>query len=99
MRVLRFVVVLGGAALLLYGLDGLLTAPGIPHPGNVARWMLSGTVLHDAVLAPAVFVLAWLAARWAPPRVRWILGTVLLTVGALVLVAAPIILHGRVAIR
>jgi hypothetical protein len=99
MRVLRLVTVLGGAAMLLYGLDGLLTAPGIRHPGNVARWMLAGTLLHDAVLAPVVFVLAWLATRWTRPRVRWVLGAVLLTGGALVLVAAPIILHGRVAIR
>jgi hypothetical protein len=98
-RVLRFTVVLAGAAIMLYGIDGLLTSPQILHPGNVVRWMLAGVVLHDAVLAPAVFVLAWLATRWTPPRVRWILGAALLTAGALVLVAAPILLHGRVAIR
>jgi hypothetical protein len=99
MRVLRFTAILAGAAIMLYGIDGLLTSPQILHPENVARWMLGGVVLHDAVLAPVVFVLAWLATRWTPPRVRWILGALLLTGGALLLVAAPILLHGRVAIR
>lgn len=99
MRVLRFFMVVAGAAMLLYGIDGLLTTQQIRHPDDVARWLLGGVVVHDAVVAPVVFVLAWLATRWTPPRVRWVLGAALLTVGALVLVAAPIILHGRVAIR
>ena len=99
MRVLRWATVLAGAAMLLYGLHGLLTSPQILHPGNVLRWALTGVVVHDAVVAPAVFVLAWLVTRWTPPRVRWILGAVLHTAGALLLVAAPILLHGRVAIR
>lgn len=99
MRVLRALTILVGASVLIYGLRGLLTSPQILHPVNVLRWGLAGVVLHDAVLAPAVFVLAWLATRWTPPRVRWVLGALLLTAGALVLVAAPILLHGRVAIR
>lgn len=97
--VLRGAAILAGAAIMLYGIHGLLTSPEIRHPGNVAAWLLGGVALHDAVLAPAVFGLAWLATRWTPPRVRWILGALLLTGGALLLVAAPILLHGRVAIR
>jgi hypothetical protein len=99
MRVLRGFAILAGAAVMIFGVDGLLTSPEIQHPGNVAGWMFGGVVLHDAVLAPVAFVLAWLATRWTPPRVRWILGGLLLTAGALLLVAAPILLHGRVAIR
>jgi hypothetical protein len=99
MKALRYGAILAGAAMLLYGLVGLLTAPEIRHPGDVAAWLLGGVVVHDAVLAPVVFVLAWLAARRTSPRVRWILGAVLLTAGALALVAVPVLLHGRVAIR
>lgn len=99
MRVLRGAAVLAGVAIMFFGIHGLLSSPEILHPGNVAAWMAGGVVVHDAVLAPAVFALAWLATRWTPPRVRWFLGAALLTAGALLLVAAPILLHGRVAIR
>ena len=99
MRVLRYSTILAGAALLLYGASGLLTEPAIRHPGNVAVWLAGGVLLHDAVLAPAVFVLCWLAARHTGPRGRRVLAAVLLVVGATALVAAPVLLHGRVAIR
>lgn len=99
MRVLRYSAILTGTAILLYGVDGLLSAPEIPHPSGVAYWLLGGVAAHDAVLAPAVFVLCWLAARRATPRVRTILAAALLVAGATTLVAAPILLHGRVAIR
>lgn len=99
MRVLRYTTILAGAAILLYGVIGLLKEPQIQHPGNVAAWLVGGVVLHDALLAPAVFALCWLAARYVTPRGRRVLGGLLLVAGATVLVAAPILLHGRVAIR
>ncbi|NUR60328.1 MAG: hypothetical protein HOV87_16955 [Catenulispora sp.] len=99
MRVLRFSAIAAGAAILLYGAVGLLTEPQIQQPGNVAAWLAGGVLLHDAVLAPAVFALCWLAARHTAPRSRRILAGVLLVAGATLLVAAPILLHGRVAIR
>ncbi|MEY9927439.1 hypothetical protein ABH926_002073 [Catenulispora sp. GP43] len=99
MRVLRFSTILLGAAVLVYGAAGLLTEPAIRHPGNVAAWLAGGVLLHDAVLAPAAFVLCWLAARHTGPRGRRVLAGVLLVAGATALVAVPVLLHGRVAIR
>ncbi|MBW8804163.1 MAG: hypothetical protein JF587_09955 [Catenulisporales bacterium] len=99
MRVLRYSAILTGVAVLVYGVYGLLTAPEIPRLSGVAYWLLGGVALHDAVLAPAVFALCWLAARRTTPRVRAVLAAVLLVAGAVTLVAAPILLHGRVAIR
>ena len=99
MRVLRYSTILAGAAVLLYGAAGLLTEPQIRQPGNVAVWLAGGVLLHDAVLAPAVFALCWLAARRSTPRVRRVLAVVLLVAGATMLVAVPALLHGRVAIR
>lgn len=99
MRILRYSAISAGAAILLYGAAGLLTEPQIQHPGNVAAWLAGGVLLHDAVLAPVVFALCWLAARRTTPRIRWILASVLLIAGATALVAAPIVLHGRVATR
>jgi hypothetical protein len=98
-KALRFTTILAGAGVAVYGLVGMLTAPEIRRPGAVGAWLLGGVALHDAVLAPAVFALCWLAARRTTPRVRRILSAALLVAGATTLVAAPILLHGRVAIR
>src|SRR5206468_7966108 len=67
MRVLRYSAILTGVAVLVYGVYGLLTAPEIPRLSGVAYWLLGGVALHDAVLAPAVFALCWLAARRTTP--------------------------------
>jgi hypothetical protein len=98
-RVLRYSAILTGIAILVYGVDGLLTAPEIPHLSGVGYWLLGGVAVHDGLLAPAVFALCWLAARRTTPRVRTLLAAVLLVAGATTLVAAPILLHGRVATR
>jgi hypothetical protein len=98
-RTLRYTAVLAGIGIALYGVAGLLTAPEIQRPQHVGYWLLGGVVLHDAVLAPVVFLLCWLAARHTTPRGRGLLAAVLLIAGALTLLAAPILLHGRVAIR
>ena len=99
MRVLRASTVLIGAAILVFGVYGLLTSTEITDPQDVGKWLVGGVALHDFVLAPLVFGLCWLAARRTPPRVRTALAAVLLIVGTATLVAAPILLHGRVAIR
>jgi hypothetical protein len=99
MRTLRVSTVLAGAAILFYGVYGLLTAPEIQDRQNVGEWLLGGVLLHDLVLAPIVFVLCRLAARLAPPKVRAGLAAALMIVGTLALIAAPLVFHGRVAIR
>jgi hypothetical protein len=99
MRVLRSSMILIGAAVLLYGVYGLLTAEEINQPLYVGEWLVGGVVLHDAVIAPAVFVLGWSAARTTTPRVRRVLAAVLVVAGTATLVAMPILLHGRVATR
>ncbi|GAA1983228.1 hypothetical protein [Catenulispora subtropica] len=99
MKALRYTTILAGTGVALYGVVGLLTAPEVRRPADVTAWLLGGVVLHDAVLAPVVFALCWLAARTTSPRVRRALAAALLVAGATTLVAAPILLHGRVAIR
>jgi hypothetical protein len=99
MRILRITTVLAGVAILGYGAFGLITAPEIADRQNVGEWLIGGVVLHDLVLAPFVFGLCWLAARFTGTRLRAGLAAVLLITGTLLFVAAPLILHGRVAIR
>lgn len=57
----------------------------------VARWLVGGIVVHDLVLAPAAVVLAFLVLRRAPAGWRSPLRAALLTVGALGLVAAAVL--------
>ena len=99
MKVLRWAAVLAGTGIAVYGAVGLLTAPEIQQPRKVGYWLLGGVLLHDVVLAPVVFVLCWAAARRTTPRIRGYLAAALLVAGATTLVAAPILLHGRVATR
>jgi hypothetical protein len=99
MRVLRTTTVLAGAAILGYGAYGLLTAPEIADRQNVGEWLIGGVLLHDLVLAPFVFGLGWLATRFTGTKLRAGLAAALLITGTLVFVAAPLVLHGRVAIR
>ena len=101
MRVLRTSMVLIGTAVLLFGVVGLLTSTEIAQPLYVGEWLVGGVALHDAVIAPFVFVLCWLAARVTKtrPRVRSVLAALLVVAGTATLVATPILLHGRVAIR
>lgn len=96
---LRVAMILVGTGIVAFGAFGLLTDKNVSNRLNIGEWLAGGIVLHDAVLAPVVFVLCRLATRAGGPRTRWVLAAVLMIVGTATLVAAPILLHGRVAIR
>lgn len=99
MRTLRYTAIAAGTSVAVYGVVGLLTAPQIRHPALVAAWLLGGVALHDAVLAPTVFLLCWAVSRRTVPGTRRMSAALLLVAGATLLVAAPILLHGRVAVK
>jgi hypothetical protein len=100
-RTLRASTILVGAGVMVYGIQGLLTEKQIRQPVHVGEWLLGGVVLHDAVLAPVVFALCWFTTRLTrnKPRTRRLLAAVLVIAGTATLVAAPILLHGKVATR
>jgi hypothetical protein len=60
---------------------------------SVGRWLLGGVLAHDAVIAPAVFVLGALIARWSPARVRQALAAILLIGGSVLIVGWPEVLR------
>jgi hypothetical protein len=93
--------ILIGTAVVLFGVVGLLTSTEIRQPLHVGEWLVGGVVLHDVVIAPFAFALCWLTARATRnrPRVRRALAAVLVVAGTATLVAMPILLHGRVAVR
>lgn len=82
-----------GVATSVYGVWGLLTERYIRMPSAVGEWLLGGLILHDAVLAPVVFVLCAIAYRVTSAKVRGRLAFLLLVGGSVSLVALPAILR------
>lgn len=64
--------VLGGAGVLAMGWAAWLTLTGgaATDPWSVGTWLVAALVLHDAVLAPVVLGLGWVAARALPGWLR-----------------------------
>jgi hypothetical protein len=68
---------------------------GHPFAANapVGRWLIGGVLAHDAVIAPTVFVLGAITSRLAGPRVRQMLGAILLIGGSVLIVGLPDVLR------
>ncbi|PYC78877.1 hypothetical protein C7C46_15290 [Streptomyces tateyamensis] len=91
--VLRAATALGGAALIGYGLYGLLHDHYITDPLDVLGWAAGGLVLHDGIWLPLVCLATVLFARLVAPRVgtlaRSVLTVLAVTALALTAVALP----------
>ena len=72
-----------------YGAWGVLHGAHESALESTGRWLLGGLILHDAVLAPFVFVTGYLAYRVTGPRVRRALAAVLLIAGSALFVSLP----------
>ncbi len=66
----------------------LLTVTDVPLD-VFASWFAGGVLVHDLVLAPAVFACGWLLRRAAPGRARAPLQAGLVLSGALLVFAIP----------
>jgi hypothetical protein len=86
---LRTLLGAAGVAMLGYGAWGVLHGAHESSLESIGRWLLGGLLLHDAVLAPAVFVAGFIAFRVTGPRLRRALAAILLIGGSAVLVALP----------
>jgi hypothetical protein len=83
-----------GAALIGFGVRGVLTGGIATAPRDTARWLVAGVLAHDLLLAPVVAVVGWTLHRTAPRRIRPFVQSGLFVAGAVVLVAIPV-LTGR----
>ncbi len=92
-RVATFAAGLAAAA---YGVLFLLER-GWANLEAALTWLVAGVVLHDAVLAPLVLGIAWVAQRLLSRRrlAPWVVGLVLL--GPVTLLAVPVL--GRFGAR
>ncbi|MDI2132603.1 hypothetical protein [Yinghuangia seranimata] len=75
----RAVLGAGGLALMGYGTAGLLDEPSYVDKWGVARWLVGGLVLHDAVFATLVFGVGFVVMRAVPARgpAPWVRRTLL----------------------
>ena len=86
---LRLLLGAGGVVMLGYGAWGVLHGIHESALESIGRWLLGGLILHDAVLAPIVFITGYIAYRITGPRVRRALAAILLIGGSAALVALP----------
>lgn len=59
-----------GGAVMAFGIRGLIDERAAAGPLAVGRVFVGSALVHDAVLAPAVFVLGWAIARYVPAWAR-----------------------------
>jgi hypothetical protein len=82
-----------GLWVLSIGARGLLRGHPFAANAPVGRWLLGGVLVHDALIAPVVFVLCAAAARLAGVRVRQALAAILLIGGSVLVVGLPDVLR------
>jgi hypothetical protein len=80
-----------GWAVMLFGLAGLLDDASRTHPVNFGVWFLGSALVHDVLIAPAVFALGFAIVRVVPAGVRPFLRTGLILSAAVLVVAFPMI--------
>lgn len=75
------------------GLRALLRGHPFAANAPVGRWLVSGVLAHDAVIAPTVFLLGAVTVRLAGPRIRQALAAILLIGGSVLIVGLPDVLR------
>jgi hypothetical protein len=68
-----------GVPIMAVGVVGALDNAERTHPAELARWVVGGALVHDALVLPIVLLVGWGARRLTPPvawpAVRWALAT------------------------
>jgi hypothetical protein len=82
-----------GLWVLSIGARGLLLGHPFAWNEPVGKWLLNGLLVHDALIAPVVFVLCAIAYRITSLRVRQALAAILLIGGSALIVVLPDILR------
>jgi hypothetical protein len=80
-----------GAAMMAFGLRGLLRTTDSSALWSALRWFVGGALAHDLIVSPVVCVVGFLAARWLPPIVRGPAQAALLACGVIGVVAYPLV--------
>lgn len=74
-----------------WGVRGVFQHSLDTRPGNLARFVVGGALLHDLVFAPLVIVAGVLLARAVPPRARAVVQAALAVSGIVALFSYPLV--------
>lgn len=91
-RISRWTVGAVGVGAMAWAAWLVLTGGAATDPVAVAIWLVGGLVVHDAVLAPLVLALGWVAARVLPPWLRAPVQLGALVGGVVALASVPLLL-------
>ncbi len=80
-----------GWAVIGFGLRGIFQKSLDTRPGNLARFVVGGALLHDLLVAPLVILLGVLLARAVPGRARAIVQAALAVSGIVALFSYPLV--------
>ena len=80
-----------GWAIIGFGLRGIFEKSLDTRPGNLARFVVGGALLHDLLVAPLVILLGVLLARAVPGRARAIVQAALAVSGIVALFSYPLV--------
>jgi hypothetical protein len=81
-----------GWSVIAFGVVGVMNSVWLKdRPAEVATWVLGGLVVHDAVLAPLVTVVALLVARLLPQWMRGPIAAALVLSGLVLLFSYPLL--------
>jgi hypothetical protein len=83
---------LAGWALILFGVAGVLGDANRTAPLNLGLWFAGSALVHDFLVAPAVFAVAFVLARLLPSSVRPAVQASLVVAAPVVVVALPLVL-------
>lgn len=81
-----------GWAVIGYGIFGTLRDAARTRPENFALWFVGSAVVHDALIAPVVFLVALGLVRLVSPRIRPVIQAGLIVAGSVTVVSLPFVL-------
>jgi hypothetical protein len=80
-----------GWAVMVFGIVGTIVNENRTAPAEMAAWILGMALIHDLVLAPAVFAAGIAIRRSVSPRLRAGLQGALIATGVLVIYSFPLL--------
>lgn len=87
-----------GWALILVGLRGIFSHRIDTRPGQLARFVVAGALLHDLLVAPVVILLGVALARFVRGRARAVVQAALIVTAVLALFSYPLVrAYGKAA--
>ncbi len=86
-----WVAVAVGWAVMAFGVVGALDNAADTHPRSLAIWLVGSLAVHDALIAPATFIVAGVLRRALAPPLRAVVQAALIVSAVIVIVSIPVV--------